>query len=48
MLTDYLNLKKIILLPNTAGCFTADEALRTLRLAREMGGWKLVKVGSFR
>ena len=44
MLTDYLNLKKTILLPNTAGCFTADEALRTLRLAREMGGWKLVKL----
>ena len=44
MLTDYLNLKKTILLPNTAGCFTSDEALRTLRLAREMGGWKLVKL----
>ena len=44
MLTDYLNLKKTILLPNTAGCFTADEALRTLRLAREMGGWNLVKL----
>ena len=36
--------KKIILLPNTAGCFTSAEALRTLRLAREMGGWKLVKL----
>ena len=44
MLTDYINLKKTILLPNTAGCFTSDEALRTLRLAREMGGWKLVKL----
>ena len=44
ILTDYLNPKKIILLPNTAGCFTSDEALRTLRLAREMGGWKLVKL----
>ena len=44
LLTDYLNPKKIILLPNTAGCFTSDEALRTLRLAREMGGWKLVKL----
>ena len=31
-------------LPNTAGCFTADEALRTLRLAREAGDWKLVKL----
>ncbi len=44
MLTDYLNQKKIKLLPNTAGCYTSDEALRTLRLAREMGGWKLVKL----
>ena len=44
LLTDYLNPKKIIFLPNTAGCFTSDEALRTLRLAREMGGWKLVKL----
>ena len=44
ILTDYLNPKKIILLPNTAGCFNSDEALRTLRLAREMGGWKIVKL----
>ena len=44
ILTDYLNPKKIIYLPNTAGCFTSDDALRTLRLAREMGGWKLVKL----
>ena len=44
ILTDYLNPKKIIFLPNTAGCYTSDEALRTLRLAREMGGWKLVKL----
>lgn len=44
LLTDYLDSKKITLLPNTAGCFTSDEALRTLRLAREMGGWKLVKL----
>jgi len=44
MLTDYLNPKKIIFLPNTAGCFSSKEALRTLRLAREMGGWKLVKL----
>ena len=44
MLTDYLNPKKIIYLPNTAGCFNSQEALRTLRLAREMGGWKLVKL----
>ena len=44
MLTDYLNPKRIIFLPNTAGCFSSEEALRTLRLAREMGGWKLVKL----
>ena len=44
ILTDYLNPKKIILLPNTAGCYNSDEALRTLRLARGMGGWKLVKL----
>ena len=44
MLTDYLNPKKITFLPNTAGCYTSEEALRTLRLAREMGGWKLVKL----
>ena len=37
ILTDYLNPKKIIFLPNTAGCFNSEEALRTLRLAREMG-----------
>jgi len=44
ILMDYLNPKKIIYLPNTAGCFNSNEALRTLRLAREMGGWKLVKL----
>ena len=44
MLTDYLNPKKIIYLPNTAGCYSSEDALRTLRLAREMGGWKLVKL----
>tara|TARA_B100001996_G_scaffold134977_1_gene102708 strand:- start:146 stop:919 length:774 start_codon:yes stop_codon:yes gene_type:complete len=44
MLMDYLNPKKIIYLPNTAGCYNSEEALRTLRLAREMGGWKLVKL----
>ena len=44
LLTDFLNPKKIIFLPNTAGCFNSEEALRTLRLAREMGGWKLVKL----
>ena len=44
ILTDYLSPKKIIFLPNTAGCFSSEEALRTLRLAREMGGWKLIKL----
>tara|TARA_A100001011_G_scaffold358078_1_gene403521 strand:- start:1086 stop:1859 length:774 start_codon:yes stop_codon:yes gene_type:complete len=44
ILMDYLDPKKIIYLPNTAGCFTSDDALRTLRLAREIGGWKLVKL----
>ena len=44
VLMDYLNPKKIIYLPNTAGCFNSRDALRTLRLAREMGGWKLVKL----
>ncbi len=44
LLMDYLNPKKITYLPNTAGCFTKEEALRTLRLAREIGGWKLVKL----
>lgn len=44
MLTDYIDPKKITYLPNTAGCFTGEEAIRTLRLAREAGGWDLVKL----
>ncbi|MFM7029053.1 MAG: sulfur carrier protein ThiS [Chakrabartia sp.] len=44
MLTDFIDPKKYTYLPNTAGCFTADEAIRTLRLAREAGGWDLVKL----
>jgi len=44
VLMDYLDPNEITYLPNTAGCFTSDEALRTLRLAREMGNWKLVKL----
>ena len=44
LLMDYIDPKKITYLPNTAGCFNSKEALRTLRLAREMGGWKLVKL----
>ena len=44
LLMDYLNPKKITYLPNTAGCFNSQDAPRTLRLAREIGGWKLVKL----
>jgi thiazole synthase len=44
LLTDYVDPKRYTYLPNTAGCFTADEAMRTLRLAREAGGWNLVKL----
>ena len=44
MLTDFIDPKKVMYLPNTAGCFTADDAIRTLRLAREAGGWNLVKL----
>ena len=43
-LMDYLDPKSITYLPNTAGCYSSSEALRTLRLAREMGGWRLVKL----
>lgn len=44
MLMDYVDPKKYTYLPNTAGCFTAEDAVRTLRLAREAGGWNLVKL----
>jgi len=44
MLTDFIDPAKITYLPNTAGCFTAEDAIRTLRLAREAGGWDLVKL----
>ncbi len=44
MLVDYVDPKKYTYLPNTAGCYTAEDALRTLRLAREAGGWDLVKL----
>jgi len=43
-LVDHIDPKKYVYLPNTAGCFTAEDALRTLRLAREAGGWNLVKL----
>src|ERR1700749_4840655 len=44
MLIDFLDPKRFTYLPNTAGCFTGEDAVRTLRLAREAGGWELVKL----
>ncbi|WP_040336503.1 sulfur carrier protein ThiS [Candidatus Magnetobacterium casense] len=44
MLTDYVDPRRYTYLPNTAGCYTAEDAVRTLRLAREAGGWNLVKL----
>ena len=44
MLVDHIDPEKYIFLPNTAGCFTGEDAVRTLRLAREAGGWDLVKL----
>ena len=44
MLTDFIDPKRVTYLPNTAGCFDAESAIRTLRLAREAGGWDLVKL----
>ena len=44
MLVDHVDPKRFTYLPNTAGCFTGEEAVRTLRLAREAGGWSLVKL----
>ena len=44
MLIDFIDPKKYTFLPNTAGCYNADDAVRTLRLAREAGGWNLVKL----
>ncbi len=43
-LVDHIDPKKYVFLPNTAGCFTGEDAVRTLRLAREAGGWDLVKL----
>ncbi len=43
-LLDYLDPKKYTMLPNTAGCFTAEEAIRTCRLAREAGVGTMVKL----
>lgn len=44
MLADFIDPEKTTYLPNTAGCFTGEDAIRTLRLAREAGGWDLVKL----
>ena len=44
MLVDYIDPRQYTFLPNTAGCFSAEDAVRTLRLAREAGGWDLVKL----
>ena len=44
MLVDFIDPKKVTFLPNTAGCFSGEDAVRTLRLAREAGGWSLVKL----
>ncbi|MEO6380250.1 MAG: thiazole synthase [Caulobacteraceae bacterium] len=44
MLVDYVSPERFTFLPNTAGCFTGEDAVRTLRLAREAGGWTLVKL----
>jgi len=43
-LLDHLDLRRITILPNTAGCYTADEAIRTARLAREAGVGNLLKL----
>jgi thiazole synthase len=43
-LIDQIDPAKYLLLPNTAGCYTADDAIRTARLARELGGWDWVKL----
>jgi thiazole synthase len=43
-LLDYLDLKRYTLLPNTAGCYSADDAVRTCRLAREAGLSDFVKL----
>src|SRR5574341_1857969 len=43
-LLDYIDTKKYTLLPNTAGCYTAEDAVRTCRLAREAGLGTLVKI----
>jgi thiazole synthase len=43
-LLDFIDPKRWQILPNTAGCYTADEAIRTCRLAREVGVGEMVKL----
>lgn len=43
-LLEYIDPERYVILPNTAGCYTSEDAVRTLRLAREAGGWDLVKL----
>jgi thiazole synthase len=43
-LLEYLDPKRYQILPNTAGCYTADDAIRTCRLAREVGVGEMVKL----
>ena len=43
-LTDFINPKKYTFMPNTAGCFSSEDAIRTLMLAREIGGWDMIKL----
>jgi thiazole synthase len=43
-LLDYIDRSKLFILPNTAGCYTADEAIRTARLGREVGLSNWVKL----
>jgi len=44
VLMDFVDPKKYTYLPNTAGCHSSEDAIRTLRLAREAGGWDMVKL----
>ncbi len=44
MLQDHFDPKKFTYLPNSAGCYTAEESVRMLELAREIGGWKMIKL----
>src|SRR5262245_15052158 len=43
-LVEAIDQSRYLLLPNTAGCYTADDAIRTARLGRELGGWSWVKL----